>query len=394
MKKIIVLLILLLSFVPVLKADDIFSYRTLGDLEDALEQALEDKKNQENEKELTEKEFNQLAEDIVTSENKVQSLNTEIIEAGKKIEDLGIQIEDKKEETDNILVFLQLSNGEKAYLEYIFEAKSFTDFIHRVSIVEQISKYNKEQIKIMNNLIKDLENLKIENANNIKEQERLQEELREKRKQVGSRLDEIYVDALSIDNKIEELQSHINMMHDKNCYSRSDEITVCMGIPMATGFIRPFAVGVVTDVFGFRTAPLYGMHSGIDLGTYSPAEGTPIYPVATGVVASKVYYSSCGGNQMYIYHNINGNSYTSLYMHLLSFNENIQEGDIVTTDTVIGYMGGWSTSVEHGGYDGCAFGAHLHLTLAYGHTLDHWSALLDPASMIYFPDSWWYSRTW
>ena len=183
-------------------------------------------------------------------------------------------------------------------------------------------------------------------------------------------------------------------MHRLKCYNRSDRLVDCMGIPVSTGFIRPFATGVVTDVFGFRTAPLYGMHSGIDLGTYTPAEGTKIYPVATGYVASKVYRSSCGGNMMYIYHNINGVKYTSLYMHLLSFNENIKVGDIVSVNTVIGYMGGWSTSASHGGYDTCAFGAHLHLTLAKGHTLNHWASLIDPASMIYFPSGWWYSRYW
>ncbi len=394
MKKVIVLILTIVFFIPVLKAENITSYRTLGDLERALAQAEEEKIAQENEKQLTEAEYNKLAQDIATSEAKVQTLNKEIIDANNRITELGVEIEDKKEETNNILVFLQLSNGEKMYLEYIFEAKSFTDFIHRVSIVEQISKYNKEQIKKMNELIKELEALKIENANNIKEQESLQAELQEKRSQVGSRLSQLYDGALKIDDKINELREQIELMHDNGCYDSSSQILACLGVPMSTGFIRPFAVGIVTDVFGFRTAPLYGMHSGVDLGTHTPAEGTPIYPVAPGVVASKVYYNSCGGNQMYIYHNINGESYTSLYMHMLNFNEDIQEGDIVTTDTVIGYMGGWSTSAQNGGYDTCAFGAHLHLTLAYGHTLDHYSALIDPETLIYFPDGWWYSRTW
>ncbi len=395
--KIYLILTLLLLLFPTsnLKATiDVASYRTLGDLEDALKEAEEEKIRQENEKQLTEQEYQKLADDITASEEKVKTLNQEIADATKRIEELGVEIEDKKEETNQILVFLQLSNGEKAYLEYIFDATSFTDFIHRVSIVEQLTKYNKKQIKEMNKLIKELEDLKVQNKKNIEEQTKLQEELKEKRKKVYSRLTDIYDGVLGIDEEIKQLKLQIDQMHENNCYDRSDELLTCMGVPMATGFIRPFATGVVTDVFGYRSEPLSGMHSGIDLGTYSPAEGTPIYPVAPGVVASKVYYNSCGGNQMYIYHNINGQSYTSLYMHLLNFNENIQPGDIVTTDTVIGYMGGWSTSVSHGGYDSCAFGAHLHLTLAYGHTLNHWSALIDPETLIYFPSGWWYSRYW
>ncbi len=62
---------------------------------------------------------------------------------------------------------------------------------------------------------------------------------------------------------------------------------------------------------------------------------------------------------------MDGKEYTTYYYHLLNFNVNV--GDRVTEDTVIGYVGGYSTSVAHGGYDLCTTGAHLHFGVQNGY---------------------------
>ena len=129
------------------------SAQTLQDLYDEkaeIQKKIDEKKH---EIELTEEEYKRKEQEIYNIEAEIEKLSEEIQEANKEIVRLEKEIEEKKIETDNILVFLQLSNGEKSYLEYVFKAKSFTDFIHRVSVVEQLSKYNKEQINEMNNLI-------------------------------------------------------------------------------------------------------------------------------------------------------------------------------------------------------------------------------------------------
>ena len=160
---------------------------------------------------------------------------------------------------------------------------------------------------------------------------------------------------------------------------------------------RPTVKGVVTSEYYWRVSPITGKletHSGIDLGNSSPAEGTEIYPVAAGRIAAKIYKSSCGGNMLYIYHNINGKEYTSVYMHLLNFNENYKVGDIVRVTDLIAHMGGYSTAKKNGGYDTCTTGAHLHLTLATGHTLNHRATMFNPRDVLYFPNGFWYSRSW
>lgn len=144
---------------------------TFGDLLDDLEELKEQKRKRDNETQISREEYNKTVGEMREIERKVASLNKRIVDATNKIQELEGEIQTKKEETNQILVFLQLSNGEKSYLEYIFKAKSFTDFIHRISIVEQLSKYNKELISEMNDLIKQNNDLKDQLAKDIVSEE-------------------------------------------------------------------------------------------------------------------------------------------------------------------------------------------------------------------------------
>ena len=105
-------------------------------------------------------------------------------------------------------------------------------------------------------------------------------------------------------------------------------------------------------------------HNALDIGGNS--EGTPVYAAAAGVVSGKIYRYSCGGNMLYIDVNVGGQAYTTYYYHLLDFN--VEIGDVVDQNTVIGWVGGGpSTSSAYGGYDNCTTGAHLHFGVARGY---------------------------
>lgn len=108
---------------------------------------------------------------------------------------------------------------------------------------------------------------------------------------------------------------------------------------------------VVTSTFGYRLHPVLGvykLHNGTDFGA---ACGTPIHPIAPGVVIA-TNVETAGGNVAYINHGmINGSSWVSAYVHMNSFNVTV--GQHVDTSSVVGYVG--ST--------GYATGCHLHLTM-------------------------------
>ncbi len=375
------------------------SFETFGEELDYLEELRAEKRKQESDKALTEAEYERTTNEIYQTRKDIERLNDEIRQAEEDIKQLDKDIETKKNQTDSVLRFLQLSNGEKAYLEYIFKAKSFTDFIHRISIVEQISKDNKEKIQDMNDLIAKNNKLKKDNADNIISQQKKQKELNSKLNSLGNKISDLDGEGADLNEQINAQVEWVNQLKEMGCTKRSDKLATCMGMPTATGFVRPLGYGRVTSEYYWRKSPITGkqeIHSGIDIG--GNKEGTEVYPVAAGVVGAKIYRSSCGGNMLYIYHVVNGKKYTSVYMHLLNFNEKFKVGDVVRLTDVVGYVGGGSTRVSQGGYDRCSTAAHLHLTLATGHTTAHRATMFNPRDMIGFPPVgsriYWNSRSW
>ena len=164
------------------------------------------------------------------------------------------------------------------------------------------------------------------------------------------------------------------------------ELGKCVSVPIATGLTRPLVSASVTSSFGYRIHPTkktYSFHSGVDLAT---PEGSKIYPTAAGRVVGKINRASCGGNILFINHQVNGVKYTSVYMHLLSFNVDV--GDVVSESDIIGYVGGSTTK----SYDSCTTGAHLHFSLAKGWysttTSAYTSSLVNPVDYIYMPSRW------
>ena len=383
-KKTLILLCLITFLSFPLKPKAVKEQVTFGDALDILEDLRKQKKDKDNEVAISEAEYKRISNEILKIEEEIAILSTEIQEATKQIAELEKDIEKKKDETDNILVFLQLSEGEKSYLEYVFKAKTFTDFIHRVSIVEQLGKYNKEQIKEMNELIVKNNKLKEQNAKTISAQEIKKSESRVKMKELGSKIDDLVQDGIGIDEELAEKEKEIQRMRDSGCKNRNDLLAVCDPLVTATGFLRPLESARISSEYSWRTSPMTGLpevHSGIDLAA---PEWTKVYPVATGRIAYIVYRSSCGGNMVYMYHTVKGKQYTSVYMHLIDFG-NIKVGQTVDANYVIGYVGGDTTRKSKGGYDGCTFGAHLHLTLARGWTLSHRSSMFNPREVITFP---------
>ena len=108
--------------------------------------------------------------------------------------------------------------------------------------------------------------------------------------------------------------------------------------------------------------------------------GTPVYAVANGTVASKMYWDGTGYS-LYIYHKVNGVKYTSVYEHLNSYNVSVNQN--VTKDTIVAYSGN----------TGVSSGPHLHLSILTGWAgidYSYWSTTyfnsnVDPKTKINFP---------
>lgn len=374
--------------------------KTLKELKDEL--AAYKKKvdaNSSNQKK-TASEINAARNAISAAEKEIDENQRKIDAAKIKIQELNVEIEETEEEIRNLLRAYEIADGDNNYLEYIFGATSISDFIIRLSISEQLASYN-------DGLITDYEN-------KIDENEKLQKELKEREVVLNNKISEkekaisslgnqlsVYEDeAQDLKKQVDAIQEMVNYYTKAGCKD-SDQLATCVNLMTDTGFVRPLKSGVRTSDYGYRYHPtqhVNKLHSGIDIGG-NPV-GTNVYSIANGKVGMILTKQSCGGNMVYVYHNINGQYYTSTYMHLYQIK--VKVGDAVTPETVIGTVGGDS---RYTSWDTCSTGAHLHLSLAkgwYGQTYVSYSTwvanLVDPGLSKYVNipavGKYFYSRTW
>ena len=303
----------------------------------------------------------------------------------KEIEELNEKIVIKREQIKSLIAFHQISSGENFYLEYLFGADSFTDFIYRFSVIEQLSNANNELIDEMNQLIE-------QNKVKLKELEKKQKELKELNTQMlaqlaklGDKQAGLVDDSIDLDAQIIQLEKNIKRYISEGCGEYQD-VSTCSSVPEDTGFIKPITHGWVTDNFGWRGYVCSGCstyHKGMDLAA---SEGTPVYAAAAGKVADMMWHYSCGGNIITINHTVNGKSYTTAYKHLLTMTVSV--GEHVQKGQQIGTVGGGAGTRS---YDGCSTGAHLHFEVARGRftgTGDYYTYiqyLFDPREILNFP---------
>lgn len=384
-KKIIISIMLLSIFIIPTKVEA----KTLDDYYNELA-ALEKKYNEANSsKKLTEEQIEELGQEINSINKNIANTQEEIKQAEQDIVDSNKKIEEKKNETDELMKFLQITSGGNVYLEYLFEAESYTDFIYRYSIVTQMSGYNTKLMNELEQLINDLNEKKSTLSDKQKDLESQRVTLNDKQNTLRANLSELQVEGTSIEEDIADMKKLIQTYEDQGC-SRYQDVNSCMGtsVPVADGWNYPLVTGCVTSEYTtYREDWNPGSeHHGIDLSCVP--EGTNVYAAATGIVARVVTYPgygySCGGNMVWVYHTINGKNYTTVYMHLLSIS--VKKDQIVTPSTIIGRMGGGSTALTNGGYDRCTTGAHLHFGLADGHNAYSFNSYsFNPRDIFYFP---------
>ena len=122
----------------------------------------------------------QIQQDNTTIKNlkaEIEEMKEENTKLQQEIAQANIDIEDKKEQTKDLIVYLQMSQGENVYLEYVFGGDSITDLVYRLSVVEQITEYNEKTIKELEDLITKNEARKVELAEKEKQSEQKIEDL-------------------------------------------------------------------------------------------------------------------------------------------------------------------------------------------------------------------------
>ena len=339
---------------------------TLGDLKNELATLKQKKASNDSNKKNAQSKIAANEQAILKAEADIAQAESEIEEAEAKIEESNVKISELKEETEQLLVFLQKMQSQNEYIEYISGASSITDLVMRINAVEQITSYNQDFLRRLEALIEENEQLK-------RELEAKEKSLQGKIVSYQATIKKLYGDiesydkfALDIDTQLKTMQKQVDTYiklcaNSANSYlGDAEKLTDCTNVPYNAGWLKPLNKGVITSTIGSRWG---SYHNALDIGGNS--EGTPIYAAAAGTVAGIINRYRCGGNMVYINVTVGGQQYTTYYYHLLKVNVSV--GQVVTQSTVIGTVGGYSTGKSHGGYDSCTTGAHLHFGVAKGY---------------------------
>lgn len=364
----LVVVLVLLLLVPInVQAEE----KTLGDLRRAYEDLVQKQKENQNKTDQAEAEIKRKKEAIVKAQNDISIAEGEIEDAELAIVESNEHIESLKLESEKVLLYMQQMQGQNAYVEYVSGASSMTELIMRIEAVKQVTGYIQDTIT----------NLEIE----IKRNEELKKELEEKQQKLVQQIANYETVIAQQYEKLEEYDQYANSIDEqvltakeryetnkKTCkdnLGKTDDsvlLSDCSKVPVNGSWMKPLTKGVITSPMGYRVHPVthkpYSFHNALDIGGNS--EGTKVFAAAAGEVVGVVKRSSCGGNKVYINVVVNGKQYTTYYYHLLQIN--VKAGDIVDQNTVIGTVGGYTTSTAHGGYDSCTTGAHLHYGVANG----------------------------
>lgn len=345
-------------------------------------QDLENNKNQQN---LTAAQIKEIKNNITLIDANIKKGEQDIIDLNNQIAELQVEIKSKDEEIKKIVNFLQISNGESAYLEYTFGAKTFTDFIYRMAITEQLTSYNDKLIKEYNAMIESNKKKSAEIASKEIELQSQQKQLQTEIGKLSSQITSLSREQGNLEDGISKSEAQIKALIADGC-NEDETVDACYTrlktLPSDTEFWRPLVSGSISSLFGWRSYYIGGsyyedFHYGLDI---SVPVGTPVYSVANGTVASKMFWSGTG-YALYIYHLVNGVKYTSVYEHLSSYAVSVDQN--VTKDTVVAYSGN----------TGQSSGPHLHISIIYGWAgLDYsyWGSAymnnnVDPKTKINFP---------
>lgn len=266
-------------------------------------------------------------------------------------------------------------DGKLSYWQVLFKANSFSDFLDRLSMIEEIAAADQRRIKELNEAAKvveeakiDLENEKISLEVSRKALEDTSVELEKSRTEADELLKQLIatgeeyqklLDAAEkkeseTAGKIDDLEAAYDAAKEKEyqdwlASQKPQQNTGSSNTVNGVTWLLPINYTHFSSPFGYRIHPIYGdwrMHYGVDL---SAPQGTPIYATRGGRVVYATYDSSSG-----YYVSINHlDGFVSKYLHMTHFI--VSPGEYVAPGQVIGYCG--ST--------GASTGPHLHFSLYY-----------------------------
>ncbi len=379
--------------------------QALGEEMAALEQQMSD--NLAGMQEIVEQK-NLIDQQIFLLNSEIDNINQQLAAYAVLIADKEAELEEAEarlgelNEKNRERIRAMEENGTLSYWSVLFKANSFSDFLDRLNMIEEIAAADQRRLEILREAAEQVDASRAEletereNLQTVRVQlTATQTTLADKRVEADALLLQMQAqgeeyrrymeESVARENDLYERLRDLKIAYDEAAFLEwlatsqpptteatsapdpsgqngdpedpedpdNEENPDEQSDPGSAGYVGggdwlyplPF-VAAVNDTFGWRDAhPVYGdarMHYGVDLD--API-GTPVYASRSGLVYYTDYEEGGAGNYVMLEH---GNGYRSVYMHLSYYV--VSMGDYVTAGQIIGYSGA----------TGGVTGPHLH----------------------------------
>lgn len=333
-------------------------------------QIKQNQENKENAEQLKEQ-YQQQTELITTQ---IGILQQSIAQYEEDINNKQLEIEQKQAEVDvkqaeynerwegfkDRLAAMQMLN-DGGSIALLSSANNLYQLLTFAEALEQISSKDEEICQQIEAERQELENQRTELENAKAELEAQQAQLQSQNNELDGKKSELQTSIQQQDATISDAEAAAEVLaaEEEQARKNLDEAAAQLDAYL-NAQVNKYSQAALTCSLNFGPAlPSYkyiscvfgtGGHRGTD---FAAAGGTEIYAIADGIVTDATYHYSWG-NYVQIYHGKDdqGNTYSTLYAHMVS-TPIVSAGQSVTKGQVIGYVGstGYST------------GNHLHLEM-------------------------------
>ena len=338
-------------------------------------------------KNIIDQEVNLLAAQIRNNNEQISAYKVLIADKQAEFEAAQSRYEEIREQSRLRIQAMEEASG-ISYWSILFHAHSFTDFLDRINMVEEIARSDQQQLEELYDASQAMkqaqEVLIVEKAalEEVKDElDETQAALDAKRADADALLQELLKKTNNLEAMQEELEAQEQefltqiaakqqeydaaKLSEYQTYlatqvppatqsqpAEPTEDTKTVTNPGSTSWQVPVNYVMLTSPFGPREAPLAGAstyHQGVDLAA---ARGTPVYAARSGIVSTAAH-SYSAGNYVQIDHQ---DGFRSVYMHLDTYC--VSSGQAVSAGQQIGTVG---TSGISNGY-------HLHFGISQNGT--------------------------
>lgn len=321
---------------------------------------------------------NAVDQEIALLHSQILNINQQVIAYGQLIADAQDDMDEESQrlgelnEKHKARIRAMEEGGTVSYWEVLFQASSFTDFLDRMAMIEEIAQSDQRRLEEIQQAADDLSSTQAKMQQELRSLAEAQQTLAdsesllaEKRtesdgllRSLAAQKEEFELLLDDSEAKQDALMKEIAQKEKELANAQYEEKLAKLALqgqnpPSNATWITPVSGYTITSAFGMRIHPVYKyalMHNGIDMAC---PQGTPIYATRAGKVTTASYQAGGAGYYVSINH---GDGFSSIYMHMTNYV--VSSGQSVAAGQLIGYVG--STGVSTG--------PHLHFGVSYAGT--------------------------